>query len=295
MPRSNWRNILAIVGLIALAIGALGYRELQRAEIDPYPDAHYQPARSPSFPDGWPNQNYPHSEGYEPNCQKPADREDSDLCAQWSAVKVVSESNRLSRIALNVNAIGLAAVLFSLLFTGWAAVAASQSARVAERALIELEQPVVAVDIPKSGLVSESDGSFRFAGGSIEFRCSNYGRSPAILKEIVAEFKALDASAPFPDPIDPSSGGGRRLPAGCVAASEVPYIETQKAFTTYDTALLAPGAAARFRIYFFGYIRYVDVFNNRYIHGFFYVYDDVGARFVRRGDESRNYTRKEKA
>lgn len=132
MSQSYGLPIIAIVGLIICVGSYLAYFQLQSVEKDPYAEASYQPARTPRFPEGWPKTYDPKSQGYEPHCEKPADREDSDLCAQWSAVKVVGESNRLSRVALNVNAIGLAALLFSLLFTGWAAWAAASAASAAE-------------------------------------------------------------------------------------------------------------------------------------------------------------------
>lgn len=180
MPRSHWNYILAAVGLIALTIGVLGYRELQRAEIDPYPNAHYQPARQPSFPPGWPQIYDSKSSAYEPNCEKPGNKEDSDLCAQWSAVEAVNETNRLTRIALNVSALEFGGLLLSLIFTCWAAVAASQAANAAKDAVeisARTERPIIFLTRIEPVITEQS-----VHGISLHFE--NAGRLPATFHTI---------------------------------------------------------------------------------------------------------------
>ncbi|RWB23101.1 MAG: hypothetical protein EOQ40_02450 [Mesorhizobium sp.] len=134
MPRGYWRVILAFGCLIVVGLGYLAYQELQGSEIDTYPDASYQPARNATFPPA-PKEHQARTEHYDPHCQEPANREDSDLCAQWSAVEAVNESNRLVRVSLNVVALEFGALVVSLIFTGWAAVAAAQAARAANQSI----------------------------------------------------------------------------------------------------------------------------------------------------------------
>lgn len=108
MAKSDRRWLLPALGAAAAAaaLGAsgYGYYEFQRATSDPYAPEPYQPARDARAPSVLPARNLP--EGYQPNCERPIDREDADLCAQWGAVKAVGETNRLTRLALNLAALG---------------------------------------------------------------------------------------------------------------------------------------------------------------------------------------------
>ena len=71
---------------------------------------------------------------YDPACDKPLTRDDSDLCAQWATVGATEEGNRLNRVGLLLGAIEFGGLLVSLVFTGWAAIAAAKAAKIAEGA-----------------------------------------------------------------------------------------------------------------------------------------------------------------
>lgn len=110
----SWRKLAMTLGLAVAGIAAmsgltelllLSYRELyEPAEYD-YAVQSYQPARDASRPSPALEQQ-PRTKAYDPHCEQPQSHEDSDLCAQWSAVRAVSETNRLTRIALKLAYLG---------------------------------------------------------------------------------------------------------------------------------------------------------------------------------------------
>lgn len=190
---------------------------------------------------------------------------------------------------------GFVALIVTLAINGVATWAATRAARAAEGALTDLERPHVFVEVADAGLQMENDGSFRFAGGRFEHKCVNYGRTPAALTEYLPKILVLDAGH-FPAPIDPEKERGRELPTGCITSQGAPYTEGDTAMKTYDWKLHQAEAAHKHSIYFIGYVRYSDmIFGARYINGFCFVYDHIGGRFVRRGDNQKyNYMRQEK-
>lgn len=99
MLRSDWRFILAgIIGL-GLTLSSYGYYEVDKATRPHHASENQNPARqAPPKPTSSGNQTK--AEAYDPNCPKPKDQGDSDLCAQWSAVEAVKESNRLVRVGI---------------------------------------------------------------------------------------------------------------------------------------------------------------------------------------------------
>ena len=131
----RWRICLLVAFAVLLIVAAVlnGYAEFNRAETSSYAELRYQPARdhlerfraARSHRAAYP---------YEPYCDAPLDQGDSDLCAQWAAVQAVEESNRLSRLGLLLTFGESLALIISLIFTGWAALAAAKAARIAEEA-----------------------------------------------------------------------------------------------------------------------------------------------------------------
>ena len=151
------------------------------------------------------------------------------------------------------------------------------------------------VEVPEAGLdVQLGDGSYRFSGGSFRYQCVNYGRTPAVLVELSQDIQVLDAGK-FPTPIDPTVTRGRELPTGCVATKDNPFSEGDTAMKTYPYKLLDFGASRKYTIFFIGFVCYRDmIVGTTYVNGFCFVYDHIGMRFVRRGDNQQyNYTRKE--
>lgn len=105
--------ILAALGGLAASAALVGlgsawlysYRQFYEPAEQEYAVERYQPARDAVKPSSLPK-NQPPSKAYQPYCDQPQNREDADLCAQWGAVRAVSETNRLTRIALKLGFIG---------------------------------------------------------------------------------------------------------------------------------------------------------------------------------------------
>lgn len=119
MPRSYWGIILAIVVGLGLLASAGGYYVIEQSAHPKYAEDSYQPARDASLPKPAIAGQLKAQE-YDPHCKRPNTATDGDLCAQWSAVKAVDESNRLTRLniliayvlgALGVVATGIGAIL----------------------------------------------------------------------------------------------------------------------------------------------------------------------------------------
>lgn len=107
----NWRYVFAAFGLVLfIGFGFLGYQKLYEAIENGAPEYSYQPARDAVEPHRRVT-GEPRSKAYQPQCKNPQDRENSDLCAQWSAVEAVAESNNLVKIGLWLTAIGTAVTL----------------------------------------------------------------------------------------------------------------------------------------------------------------------------------------
>src|SRR5688500_16693487 len=117
MFRRGWRHYLATIGRIkplyiwlfsilvwGSILASLGYQYLDRKIKEQHAGYHYQPARDEAHP-ARPLAGQPQAPQYNPACKAPVSRENSDLCAQWSAVEAVNEGNRLATINLWLTAI----------------------------------------------------------------------------------------------------------------------------------------------------------------------------------------------
>lgn len=130
----RWRIVLcSVLALLMVWAGLNGYAAFVHAEAPIYPELLYQPARD-HLEHPLANRSNRLAQPYEPYCDTPRNQDDADLCAQWAAVQAVEESNRLNRLGLLLNFGESAALVVSLVFTAWAALAAAKAAREAERA-----------------------------------------------------------------------------------------------------------------------------------------------------------------
>ena len=142
MLRSNWRIILTALGLVAFALlGYFAYDKLESADKPAYSQYKYQPARDAIAPPLAKNTKIA-SAPYQPNCAAPKSRDDADLCAQWASVQAVGESNRITRLSILITGLEFGALIISLFFTGWAALAASKAARIAEEATKDADDAI---------------------------------------------------------------------------------------------------------------------------------------------------------
>ncbi len=238
---------------------------------------------------------------YAPDCQADKDGGKDNCFLQWRAAAAAEAQARYTYDQAWYAWVGAILIFVTLLLTAAATWAATISASAATRALTDLERPHVFVEVKTAGLsINLGMGGYSMAGGRFDYECVNHGRTPAALAEILPRIVVLPAGN-FPTPVDPTVDRGstcadwRELPTGTVATERKAYPEGDTAMKTYPPSLLGAGAARSFRIYFIGYVRYADmIVGKRYVNGFCFLYDHVGDRFVRRGDNQRyNYTRKE--
>src|SRR5262245_44613735 len=80
-------------------------------------------------------QDQPEPRPYEVNCSRPHDHEAADLCEQRRMAKAAEDAVWWARFQTILGTFGFVAVLVSLFFTGWAAIAASRAARSARDAV----------------------------------------------------------------------------------------------------------------------------------------------------------------
>jgi hypothetical protein len=118
---------------------------------------------------------------YDPHCQRPRTKDDSDLCAQWSAVEAVKESNRVAQIALRAGAFEFGALLLSIIFTAWAALAAVKAAQAADRAVDETRK---AAHLQLRAYITASKGKVRLHKRHpdvlmVQISITNRGQTPA--------------------------------------------------------------------------------------------------------------------
>lgn len=166
--------------------------------------------------------------------------------------------------------------------------ATNKSIKISERALTELEAPVIQLKVVNPGLnLTDNEGRFAFA-------FENHGRSPAHILEFAEDIVAV-APGIFPPPPDRKVKRGRGMPYGIISPpggqSEefgIPIVRSQ---LTGPRA--GPNRTEYRYLYFVGYVTYADIFGGIFTVGFCLLYDPPRARWAFRGDERYNYHRKE--
>jgi hypothetical protein len=171
-----------------------------------------------------------------------------------------------------------------------AANAAVKSANVSERALVELERPYVAVQFTKPGLHAYEDGQMRH-DGHFRLNVVNYGRTPAILTELLDTYPT-EAGTALPYPLgEPLKGP--ELPAGTFSAKDGPFEISKNSMEVYDDRVFQPQSFKRFGFWTVGFVRYADIFGNVFVLGYCGKFDPLANRFVLFGGDGLNFTRQE--
>jgi hypothetical protein len=118
--------------------------------------------------------------------------------------------NRLANYTLALDWLNGFLVLSTFLL--W--LASRRSARIAERALTELEAPFVFVQINAPGLEVRGGA---VTWGNLQWSVVNFGRTPASILEIFVDQVRLIPFGEDPEPVNPSVRRGDRLPFGVIA------------------------------------------------------------------------------
>jgi hypothetical protein len=158
-----------------------------------------------------------------------------------------------------------------------------------------LERPFLYVNVSRPGIeiVVSPAGAARVQTGVMTIDFFNCGRTTANLTRIEYLVGTAPRGGIIP-PIDPKTVGGREVPYGTISFSNDPYSEDvnlRLGFWEERDDI----AALRLSVWVTGFARYRDIFGAYYITGFTQVFDPVGQRFVRRGNNRYNYGRQEKA
>jgi hypothetical protein len=168
--------------------------------------------------------------------------------------------------------------------------ATNRTARIAERALTELEAPIVAVKIINPG-ISWDLGKRTFTLGTLKYSFVNHGRTAATIHELVDDVRSVNVGEGFPPTI--RAERGPQMPYGVFIP---PDGETEPFNNNIFAAMLglagAPDAFRRVVPFFLGTVRYSDIFGNLYVMGFCFMFDDVGNRFIEAGGPEYSYCRK---
>ncbi len=177
--------------------------------------------------------------------------------------------------------------------------AAMTQARIAERSFYDLERPYMFLLEPKATLENARtvapDGRIMDVPVvfDVKYTLHNHGRTPAILTEVQFIIEFIDA-LPIP-PNYKGSRGQQPMLGEVIIGSNLPseeYASSAYSFSAHDHQRIMSDIEDR-ELYFFGYVRYRDVFGNRYIRGHAMTYIRNYRAFHVRGGDSYNYDHKD--
>jgi hypothetical protein len=184
-----------------------------------------------------------------------------------------------------VTAIATAVIAFFTVVLAWVtnrqARLTKQSVRISELALTELERPVLHVVEPTLSL----DDSDAEEGMRVNYKISNFGRTPATLHEISVRLAVLSA---LPKP--PEYGGILKNVIIVPQGQTIPMLSRG----------LSAGSRAEYRnkpgdggvdAFFFGYMKYTDIFGNRHFAGFALKHDAIEKIWLVTGGPDYNFHR----
>jgi hypothetical protein len=173
--------------------------------------------------------------------------------------------------------------------------AANRSAETAERALTELEAPVITLLILEPG-ITRSYGADEHIFQTLTFCVANDGRTPARLIEIVDGFSLVPRIKGLPEPMNLRRAIRNPMPWGVIAppnGQSQPFTQNVFAFVLgkmRDNQFLLKSED----IFYYGFVRYADVFKNVFRVGFCYRFDISSEKWLLLGDEDYNYHQKER-
>ncbi|PZA11167.1 hypothetical protein DNX69_17830 [Rhodopseudomonas palustris] len=199
----------------------------------------------------------------------------------------------LNIIQVGLGLLTLVGLFYTIRYTRITADAAVAGTKVAERALTQLEAPFLAVHFVEQGINAKTVHGIVF--DDLKYCIRNYGRTPAHIVELDDFVTCLEIGAQ-PGPMNPDRRG-RPMPYGVIAP---PDADTQE-FSTVTHVDLFGGESGRsigdvVNVAFFqGFVRYRDIFDDRYIFGFCFVFDLKGNRWVLMGGDEHNYCKKDES
>jgi hypothetical protein len=183
-----------------------------------------------------------------------------------------------------------------------AADAATDGAKIAEKAMLTLEIPYLYPFIRKHGFITSVSqytkvlavSDFDFGNDFIQVYFKNFGRTPAEITEVqcvLIPSMGMPRAPQWPDRyINPLSG--HIVAANGGESQDFPYSFFKG---TLEGASPTPIRLETTTFWFLGYVRYKDVFENEYIRGFCLGYSPMANNFYPCGGEGYNYRKKTKS
>ena len=261
MSKRDWRSYGLIGGVVALlaiiiAVGNWAQNFDDHKRQEEHKAGRYQRSSEQAPPVA----RRPKASGAridQPSCDAPKNHQEADECAQVRMAKSAEEMARLTKWQLFVGAAGFAALIVTLYLTMRALRESKRSADIAERGLVAGHRAFVFA----SGLVPEWSLDETTGQYSWRFRATwqNSGETPTINLRLVADAEIRDAPLPVPFAF-PARAPGRGLLGpkanslgGPGPSPPAPPISAQD---------IADSVAGKKYIYFWGWVRYFDVFPN---------------------------------
>ena len=199
------------VALLTVVVAITGLSSYERHQARSQSQAYEHHAHDAGIPSAAGEQEACARAG-EPSESESEQREKDDLCAQFRSAAAAERMFRLTNANIWLNYFEVGALALSLIFTGWAAVAASQAAVAAarsvaltERDLSERERPRLFIAYQDDDLWDQHDGYHNILP-SAWFRLRNVGERAAIVyKAFTSVYVAPREVRPSPEsPLGPN-------------------------------------------------------------------------------------------
>ena len=217
-------------------------------------------------------------------CGPSMTREESDLCAQWTAANAAVDSVNIGYFGLLFGFVTLAAALFAAFYAKRSAQEAKRSADIAEsssEATLKAARVAAQVDLPVMVLTRISSDHNETAGGSglapktpiqLKLIFTNHGRTPAVLENFYLSHYVGSHNAPAPY-LPPD---GTSLPIGNVVGPGETFSVYDGRTTIWHIENLGEVLDRRSTLFFFGFLDFSDFLGQVHRVGFKFYWSRSG-------------------
>lgn len=192
------------------------------------------------------------SEHYKPNCTKPKQHDEADLCQQLRMAKAAEDAVWWARAQAVIGVVGFVGVLASLYFTGWAAVTASRQVRLSRQSVIDTDRAFVYVSEGLMGCVVDAK-THKVQAWKTGVRWKNSGTTPTrnLRLFIALAIREDELPAEFDFPPKPVADVNLMIaPGGTIDSDEL-------GISLEDVDAIVAGLK---HLYVWGWAEYDDVF-----------------------------------
>lgn len=189
---------------------------------------------------------------YQPSCEAPESREESELCAQWRAAELADRSAELAWWQNVIGGAGFGAVVLALILSALATKAARDQLRLSRHALVDTDRAFV---YPKHGVwaARKNVESELIEGWSVSQRWRNSGKTPTRYLRMFINKDVRDTVLPtnfdFPD------SGSETVP---ILIAPDGTLDSSELVLSLDE--MRDIIAGRKHFYTWGWVEYDDVF-----------------------------------